>query len=312
MKMLILAVLLTIMQASPSVPRKAANANTGKRQTVQSNADDNKKPTKDAASVVQTVRAQPNENANPAKSTENTEKSVSISELPSVSIMRDWMDCIALVFSGALLIVGIFGVRAAYRTLKKIDEQARVMRDQLTAMKGQISAAERATDLVISKERARISMDQPKPLILNYAGPNGVDYRLQFSGVTDANVLESKAVVGISSSADSKPTDVVFIPRILKLPNQVNPLILQTLDATAHFQPDILLTQADMNDIKAQKKFVHFWGFIRFRDAFYDVLLKDRLFEFQWVWTLYTLQGLGYDEWRGYWKGEAKEAEKPN
>jgi hypothetical protein len=139
MKTFALAVLLAVMQASPPIPRQTSDADAGKGQPVQTHADTDKKPAAQSAPVVQTVGTPPNQSANPTKGNENAEHPVRIRELPPVSVMRDWMDCLALVFSAILLIVGICGVRAAYKTLKAIEQQVAEMKAQREAMQGQLT-----------------------------------------------------------------------------------------------------------------------------------------------------------------------------
>jgi hypothetical protein len=91
MKVLAFAVLLTVMQAAPAAPRQAPS-----------------------------VGAQSRDQAVEAK---HDHDSVTIRELPSVSIKSGWTDYVALCFTGALLLVGIAGVWAAYRTLRVLESQ---------------------------------------------------------------------------------------------------------------------------------------------------------------------------------------------
>src|SRR6266404_4027806 len=53
-----------------------------------------------------------------------------------------------------------------YRQYKAMGDQADVMNNQLEAMRGQLAATKESTDLVISKERARISIEIPSALKL--------------------------------------------------------------------------------------------------------------------------------------------------
>jgi len=131
MKYLALAMLFAFVQANPAVPRQTPDANTSKGQPVQNDANANKKPPEQGATVVQKVQSPPNENTNPNKSTQNAEESVRIRELPPVSVQRDWMDCLTLTFSAVLLVVGILGVKAAYRTLKAVEGQVQAQLESL-------------------------------------------------------------------------------------------------------------------------------------------------------------------------------------
>src|SRR5580698_10413922 len=160
MKYLVLAVLLSVMQASPPVSRQAADANASKGQSVQNGAKANEKPPKPQAAVAQKVQATPNENANPSKRDDDAPHPVRIRELPPVSIVRDWMDVIALAFSGILLIVGICGVNAAYRTLKAIEQQVGEMKAQREITQGQLGQMEKQTgELKAAADIALIAAD---------------------------------------------------------------------------------------------------------------------------------------------------------
>lgn len=69
-----------------------------------------------------------------------------------MSVTKDWWDRIYICFTGVLIVVGIIGVRAAYKTLGEMKAQRVAMQGQLAAMQGQLGQMESAgkqTDKII-------------------------------------------------------------------------------------------------------------------------------------------------------------------
>jgi len=152
MKIIALAVLLAIMQASSPVPRKTADPSNGAPQNIKKHPDSNKTPAQQTPPVVQSVSAPPNQDTSHSPAAENTQKPVIVRELPPVSVTKDWWDRIYICFTGVLIVVGIIGVRAAYKTLGEMKAQREAMQGQLAAMQGQLGQMESAgkqTDKII-------------------------------------------------------------------------------------------------------------------------------------------------------------------
>lgn len=278
MKMLALAVLLTVMQASPPIPQQASDTNTGKGQPVQTHADTNKKPSEQGTPAVQTIRTQPNENTNPSKSNENAEKPVRIRELPPVSVTRDWMDALALAFSGILLIVGIIGVRAAYKTLKQVEIQAGIMRGQLKAMQGQISAAERATATVISKERARVRIKLGElkiDTIDNKFWLANVDIEVSNLGAMKAFPSGTQQVLFLSQSSEAA-TKAGFLNSLID-----DSVILpdQTIHKNVYCIFDV--GSQTIKDLNEESVFMHLYGDVHYTDVFGEYVTP-----FRYIWTV--------------------------
>jgi hypothetical protein len=93
---------------------------------------------------------------------------MSINALPSVSVTRDWVDYVALIFSAALMIVGIVGVIAALKTLRAIKKQADEMVEQAALMKEQTAVAEKAANAALLNAKALIVSERPW-LVVNIA-----------------------------------------------------------------------------------------------------------------------------------------------
>jgi hypothetical protein len=132
-KILVLPVLLCIIQASPSIPRKATDTANATPQNNATNSSHDKTAPNPMPAAVEDVAAAPQANAGSASKNENADQSVRIREIPSVSVSRDWIDCLSIGFTGILVIVGSLGVRAAYRTIQSIDRQTDATRKSAEA-----------------------------------------------------------------------------------------------------------------------------------------------------------------------------------
>jgi hypothetical protein len=129
MRAVIFTVLLSIVQAAPPVPRQTANsANQGTDRTVRNAAAQHKKPVPPVSSPERLTEESIIEKTTPDNpAPPNTEQATRVRELPSVSVTRDWIDKAGWFFSLVLVIVGIGGVCAAFRTLRAIERQAETM-----------------------------------------------------------------------------------------------------------------------------------------------------------------------------------------
>jgi hypothetical protein len=120
--------LLSIAQAAPPVPRQTAgSANQGTDKTDKNTAQHKQAvppPSSPERSTEKPISEKTTPN-NPAP--QNTEQAMRLRELPSVSVTRDWIDKTGWFFSLVLVIVGIGGVCAAFRTLRAIERQAETM-----------------------------------------------------------------------------------------------------------------------------------------------------------------------------------------
>jgi len=66
-----------------------------------------------------------------------------------------------------------------------------------------------------------------------------------------------------------------------------------------------------------QKEFIHLWGYVRFRDAFFDVTRIERTTTFHYAWKytdMRSFDSLPSDPPFGFWNGDYREEEekKPN
>lgn len=157
MKPLLLAVLLSVMQAAPPVPRQAPDSTNQSPKKGERKSSQHQGPIAPAPTPSNLPEKAASENT-PANNptTPNTEQSVRIREIPSVSVARDWMDRTTWAFGAILVVVGIVGVCAAYRTLRAIELQTTHLRNSVIQATNAARAAKTSADAVIASERAWI------------------------------------------------------------------------------------------------------------------------------------------------------------
>lgn len=163
MTIIVLAVLLSVAQTTPPVPRQTADSPAYARQNSQTNAKNTQTPTTVAMPTIppnQTVRDQSDSSKH---GDENTDHPIIIGKLPTVTVSaprRDWADWGYWVFS--LLLVGVGGLQVylLWRTLgaikrqaDKLDESVAIADKAAVAAKDGAKAALLNAKVVIKSER---------------------------------------------------------------------------------------------------------------------------------------------------------------
>ena len=158
MKYLVLAVLLSIMQATPPVPRKAADNKAAQSGKQQNEADSQKNVP--APPVALTP---PQRNGGPDPSSPSNKETVHVDP---VRVITDGWYIAYVILTGCLVVIGIAGVYAAIRTLRTIERQALSMRRQTTHLRRSAifarrsaNAARKSADAIVNAERAWIMVD---------------------------------------------------------------------------------------------------------------------------------------------------------
>jgi hypothetical protein len=160
MKFLILIALFAIVQTAPPVPKKATNSSTHTASEIRKSPATDQNPPAQAPSPLNASDFKTNQTTGNYQSAPNTEQSIRVRELPTVSTSRDWIDKLSILFTGILVIVGSLGVCAAYRTLRAIERQARIMRRQTRHIARQaLSMRRQTTHLRNSVETSKASVD---------------------------------------------------------------------------------------------------------------------------------------------------------
>lgn len=143
-------------------------------------------------------------------------QSVTVNSLPAVSVTRDGMDWAALSFSVVLMVVGIIGVRAAIRTLRAVEEQAKEMVHQAKLISEQTEVAKVAADAallnaqaVINAERARLLFTVEKRLDDRFRGRGIFSIYVINYGRAPAELLGSiEPVRMVTNSPDDLPVPI--------------------------------------------------------------------------------------------------------
>jgi hypothetical protein len=253
MKYLPLIAFLMFMQASPPIPRKATDTRTGSSKDIQTNADQHKTPS--PAFPIQGDPQAPSKKQNGADvSTHDEPKPVRVTELPPVSVARDSTDCLSLFFTGLLVLAAIVGVVSAIKTLRAIEKQAVLMKDQLVEM-------QQAREMSVVKERARIHIEPPDAIDLN---TYKLGYTVTNSGTTPAIIYFSHVTAEISFTGNQpKPERGDQMP----LPENFSPgtfaLHTMIVGDPALFH-EVLDEQIECGEVT-----VRFWGYINYRDLFF-------------------------------------------
>jgi hypothetical protein len=134
MKSVILAVLLAVGQALMPVPGKAAESQTHTSREIKQKANDNQRPSP-TASIKLPVSPKPQTATGQAESGQNAEKAVVIRKPVPVTVAEDWWYRAYVILTGLLLVVGIFGIQYARKTLRAIEQQSRAAKVAAEAAK---------------------------------------------------------------------------------------------------------------------------------------------------------------------------------
>jgi hypothetical protein len=178
-----------------------------------------------------------------------------------------------------------------------LDGQLKVMAEQLSAVKETASAssmsaaaAKESIERIISKERARLRVEL-QPFYLNFNAPSPACYTVQHEGSTDAFVVDSHVSVYVSPSRDPDRSCVngrpMPIPRIIGAQNPV----VAAEDVLHPFTPQ------EIDEIRQLKSFVHFTGYVRYKDVFEG----QHETRFNRVWSIARMSHLN-DEPFTYWE----------
>lgn len=172
MRIIALAVLLAVMQATVPVPREAPDNKAGQASKDHAKTDSEKTsstPIGPSSPSQSADTPQHQGSANPANPS-NAEKTISVTELPAVTVNTDWWYRAYVMFTAALVVVGAIGVGYAVKTLKAIERQAKANEDQLTEIQQssektdrmilltaqQTENVKKSTDALINSERSWI------------------------------------------------------------------------------------------------------------------------------------------------------------
>jgi hypothetical protein len=133
MPFLIVAMLLTIVQATPPAPRPSPNNSASGSQKVQSKAQAKQNTAAPSAPVKPSPSAAQDQDKTISPANADAQETVALHELPPVSVSKDKWDYVYIVFTGLLVLIGGF-------TLRAILYQAKKTADATTAMERNTAA----------------------------------------------------------------------------------------------------------------------------------------------------------------------------
>lgn len=143
--------------------------------------------------------------------------------------------------------------------LKEMQKQAALMENQLEEMRA-------STDAFINKDRGRVRISVENPQFLFGPENFNIGFMLSSSGETKVFVDDFRAMFIKTKDADIVP-NYAECTQIRSGGREI-----PEADCAAHdvigLRPDRTLTYEDRENIKQGKLFLHFCGFVRFRDIF--------------------------------------------
>jgi hypothetical protein len=156
-------------------------------------------------------------------------------------------------------------------------------------------AAALGIQISISKECFRIKVRPPdhwnfpvdfdastQQAILQREHWQGVMYDVHCYGLTEGYILEAFDGACVSDSQDAPP---LTVSPIHNLPWRIDPTNPEQIYWRGEAR--MLKRMESLEDATAViegRKFIHFWGRIRYRDVFFDVFRKERETSWRWVW----------------------------
>jgi hypothetical protein len=293
MKLLVAAVLLTVIQTPAPSPKPIPNTDTVKEP---SSAPPRTPPNAD------TTKTNPEDS-----NAQDKRQFISVRELPPISVRKDWTDRAYWTFSGFLVIVGLLQVALLWRTLRAIKRQADTMERQSGILEKNVIAAEanasaaqtnaeaarEGIEVAINKERARIRIEiSGRSLGFKASDINEVSYTVMCHGYTPAFITDSRATVLVSPKSEPSIGNR-DVP--MSLPSLINPS-LEGIPKSAILMSGPLLKEDDIERIDKGELFVHFYGFIKYRDVFG----RGRETNFRYLWSLSRLTNSDGTHF-GYW-----------
>ena len=174
----------------------------------------------------------------------------------------------------------------AWRTLRRIKRQADLMGRQnvvaLASAKAAKESAKAANDnieLAINGQRAHIRV-KPEPFKLEpteTAINRKAFYKIEFYGPTVAFIIDAVVKAEVTDSIEPS-TESVF--RDMRLPSIIAPGTEPRLEKTYFFQ---IVDEARVERIIQKESFIHFRGYIQYRDVFE----RERWTRFNQVWQYF-------------------------
>ena len=308
---LVFAVIVAVGQASSPVSPKASSKPTRTSSVAQDQPTSGQKPSAQSPAAVEAQAPGEKQSLSHKVGDKNTEQPIRISELPPVSVRRDWLDYAAPALTLLLVIVGGIAARVGVQTIRAINQQAKVMERQTKATENAADAAREGAGaardnvrLIISKERARLAVDLKPLKIKNRAIPEYaarlVEFTVSICGSTPADILDSEliAVVVVKGQENELRSDKVFF----SVPSPIHGLPNQILPNAPPLEREAILPIREKSEtetleaIQQEEMVVLVQGSIRYQDIFDTVWIS----RFKYYWgrddEASSLLGMGWTD----------------
>jgi hypothetical protein len=275
------AVLLIVTQTPVQIPRQTPDGPAYSRGQANGQSEGHDAPAAPYMAVVQPVTAPKGQDADGEHTKDNAPHSVIVSELPTVSIAKDWADRGVWWFTLCLVVVGAAQAVYVAKTLGAISRQATLMEAQNKITK--------------DKERARITIlfpppDAPlkNPFAVDYIGTEDkvipqVFVTQEFCVINDGPTwaFDVTAIGELTVEQSSNPASVQITGENLEILRIIrNP----TLESPVELKLSAFLDKGNFDKVAVGKAFLFLTGSV----TYWDVFGTRHETPFRYLWTLPT------------------------
>jgi len=265
MKLLILTVLLSVMQAAPPVPRQVS-ADAGRSHQQEQHQREAQKPPSNAQPFQRTNEAESPNDATKDRAAHDETYRVVVERLPEKDALDRWY----VYATAALALVALF-------TFMAIIYQAVKTRDAADAAFSAVKAALKQIQITTERERPRISVEV-QPLCLKDLAQFGVGYVVDCWCPTPAFIVDAWVHLGFNLAENERPSWRMSIP----LGQQVR----ESTKATFRLKPPLEPVSPEIiKEIEAGNKVPFFCGVIRYRGVHLSPADPPYRTSFRWKWN---------------------------
>ncbi len=269
-RLAILAVFFAVAQTLVPVPGQASNNPTYRPAQANQGTQHTQEPPAPLFTVPNPAKANPPKGTADAVHGEDAGQPVTITKLVPVSVKRDWLDYATWVGGLAILVIGILGIWLANRTLKAIERQADLTKEQ--------------SDLLVEKERAKLRVELDiSGLIKDEYGTFNIRGWLSIYGNSEAFIRHSEIYASIGPGGIFNPLPewtwrIHGVPEVIR--SNAEPIEFQV----GVMSQDGPAEEAEMVPVYTKETEIHCMAKIEFSDAYGRawVLRVRRRFVFAW------------------------------
>ena len=214
-------------------------------------------------------------------------QTVKVSELPPVSMSKDWSDWSYWLFTFFLVATSALQVYLLWGNLRAIERQALTMERQTTVLEKSVELSEKSAEtakqnleMFMSRERGHLRVEMVPIELPLQPGAAKLRYIVRLHGSTEAYVTSSCARAELTDSPE--PAEDKHWWPAMSIPQVVTPENRVVEGQVQGVFPRMSLDQDDVAAIDAGKKFIHFRGFIKYNDVFG----VERSARFRRVWEV--------------------------